>query len=150
LHQAHVADERGGGAVLAVRIVVAQRERKHRAILVHRGLEKGGPERQHAGAVAGRSFRKDRNRAAGAEERADFPQRASRRAPVAPPQQHRPGACEQNADRRPRAELVFGDEGRRANGVEHEHVQPGDVVGDQQGAVWSGHARQAQLDAQHL
>jgi len=72
LQQAHIADERGGGAVLTARVVVAQREGKHRAILVHRGLEQGGPERQQAGAVARRSFRKNRNRAAGAQQGADF------------------------------------------------------------------------------
>jgi len=47
LQQIRLADERCGAAGLAARVVVAERQRQNRSLLVDRGLEQGGTERQH-------------------------------------------------------------------------------------------------------
>jgi len=89
---------------------------------------------QDLGPIRGRAFGKDRDMVAPRQDVADcaIDQRCVLAA--APPQEHRVVGAGQPAHQRPMPDVVLGHEGGRQGGVDHEDVQPGNMVGHQHAA----------------
>lgn len=134
LHQRRLAGKRRRQAALSLRVVVRQRQRQHGASGLDRRLQQRRVKAQEVGAVGRRPLGEDRHINAAAEQRVDLSIDHLGVAAAAAAQENGVVARGEPADKRPAADLCLGDEGRRAQRVDHEDIEPGDMVGDDQTA----------------
>jgi hypothetical protein len=135
LHERRVVDVDRRVGLRAVLIDEAQRHRQHQRARVDRGLQQRGVEMPEGAPVGGGAFRADRDQASGLEGRDHALVRAPRVAAIAALDEERPDPPDQVAHDRPVADLRFGDEQARHDGIHGENVEPGNVVRGEQAAL---------------
>ena len=105
-------------------------------------------EVQYMAAVGGGAFRENRDVAAGVEQCGDFRIDDFRMATAASAQEHGFVLRREPSDDRPGADFRLRDEGRWAQGVDDENVEPGNVVGDEHAAGLDGCAGGVHFDTE--
>jgi len=119
---------------LAIRFPVGNRQRQHRPAGRQRRLQQRGMKMQQAAAIGCRSLGKYGDMLALRQQLGDLGIDDAGVAATSPTQENCIVSRRQGADNRPVPDLFLGHECRRQHGVDHQDVQPGNVVGDQQDA----------------
>jgi len=105
---------------------------------------------QQMGAIGGRSLGKDCDVFSLAEDFSDFLIDDPGVAAATATQEYRVVLRGEPADQRPMPHLFLGNEGRRQDRVDDVDVDPGNVVGDDQGARYGMRQIGLDLDAQRI
>jgi len=110
--------------VAAIGSAITNRDRLQVSLRVDDRLQKRGVKRQHLGTVGRRSLWKNGDGVAGSEHFARVPVDSVRVAAPTAFEEERPGAYDEMAEQGPVPELGLGDEARRSQAVQHEHIEP--------------------------
>jgi len=119
---------------LAIGFPVGNRQRQHRPAGRQRRLQQRGMKMQQAVAIGRRSFREYGNMLALRQQPGDLGIDDAGVTATSPAQENGIVSHCKRADDRPVPDLFLGDECRRQHGVDHQDVQPGNMVGNQQDA----------------
>jgi len=130
--EARVARVLGRERERAVTVVVADRDRQHVPARVDDRLQERAVEAEHRRAVGRRPLGEHRDHVAGRERVGRAPVDAVRVLTPLALDEQRAGVADQPADDRPARELGLADEARRAVRVQHDDVEPRDVVRDEE------------------
>jgi len=125
-------DVGGRLAAIALFILIADGDREHRCRRVEGRLEQRGVEMSDRAAVGGGAFGEDGKAFAAAQGLHQMNIEACRIARLAAFEEQRLRPRTEPADERPAPHFRFGDEAHRHDGIQHEYVQPGDVIGDEE------------------
>jgi len=134
----------------ACRRPVADRDRLHATPGDHDRLQERALEGQELRTVGRRAFRKHRDDVAGRERFLGLPIHPMRIEAPRTLDEKGPHVTDQAPGDRPARELRLGNEAHRLRGVQHEDVEPRNVVGDDQhvGIVAGKASAQPRLDVQ--
>jgi len=131
-HETRVSGVGDRSDARAIIVVIADRHRLHLPQRVDHRLQQRAVKGEELAAVAGLAFGKDRNHIARFERGTGVAVDAMRVATAPALNEQRAAVGDQAADQRPARKIRPGDEARRLNRIEHEYVEPGNVVGDDQ------------------
>lgn len=130
LAEADVAVVGGGARVGTVFVFVAEGEGLHGRVGAGCGFEERGFEGQELVASSGGAFGEDGYAFSASQARGHGMRRACGGSPAATLDEECAGVGDQISDRGPVADIFLADEGGGRNCVDHEHVEPGNVVAD--------------------
>ena len=134
-HKRGVAHIHHGMAALAIRVEITQTHRNHGHAGIERGLNQVAMKHQQPITLAGGALRKDSRAIALRHAGTQGLNHAMHGMPTAPLHKHRTGTGHERAHQRPAGNLGLGHEGCRCDRIDHEDIEPGDVVGQQQTAL---------------
>jgi hypothetical protein len=132
LQQRHVPVIGGIDVHGTVRLNVAHCRRMQRRAEGHRGLQQRRVKMMDESTVARGALWKNGNPVSLRQRRAHDLVQATGVAPAGAFDKKRSGTLAENPHERPASNFRFRNEPRRAHDVDHEDVEPGDVVGNQQ------------------
>jgi len=110
--------------VAAIGSAIANRDRLQVSLRVDDRLHKRSVKRQHLGTVGRRPLWKNGDGVPRSEHFARVPVDSVRVAPPTAFEEERPGAYDEMPEQGPVPELGLGDEARRPQAVQHEHIKP--------------------------
>jgi len=124
LDKRRLADVSRRVVVAAIESAITNRDRLQVSLRVDDWLQKRGVKRQHPATVCRRPLWKNGDRVPGSEHFARVPIDSVRVTPPPAFEEERPGAYDEMPEQGPVPELGLGDEARRSQAVQHEHIEP--------------------------
>ena len=132
VEESHLADEVGITMQAAIGIHIANRIRLHRYLRLDRGLEQVGMERQHRALRRGRALGEEGDTFAIMDALHQTFVDAAHVARLAACDEDRTGVLAQPANQGPAADIGLRDKAAWVHRIDHEDIQPGNMVADDQ------------------